>query len=627
MKDELMEILEKAKENAGNIEEWIMRGQLEVSDVAANVTAMATMIEVTEKIIPSVLFQEYSEFFEALSFFCKQCENIDFFEQNREQLYSSIELFVECIEDLKSEYTRRVRTCPCCGEKVIYEPRSNYYRTVQEYTCPSCRAGDEDRLIISFLKKAGLPEACEGMKLLHIAPSDCLSAWIRAHCPHIAYMPLQSDIKDMSMVSEDTYDVIIYSYALECAQDNETTLSELWRILNPDGKIVFWVTADLRFPEQKLFYVRELRESYFGEEVLGQCESEDASTLYILTKSERVTLDLSESIEIDKDLCNNGPLVSVIFPCYNHERHVAKAIESVINQSYKNIEILAGDDGSTDSSPAIMKRYAAHFAKELYAEKNTDCRIHEEMYRMATGKYIAMAHSDDVWERDKLALQVAYMESHPECGACFTWCKCRDMDGNELDDLVFIQPNRSSYEWMRFFLENGNALCHPSVLIRREIHDKRKRHAGRQMGDFFKWIEIVQMTSIHIIPKVLVYMGRHPQCTSANTEENRIRTIIEGNCGWFTAIRNMDEDFFRKAFAPYMRNPEANTREAIQCEKFFLMLSISEPLMRYNALCYYYEIYDDVKDCMEEEYHYVISDLAQDELNLGRDDFLIHKRL
>ncbi len=69
MKDELMEILEKAKENAGNIEEWIMRGQLEVSDVAANVTAMATMIEVTEKIIPSVLFQEYSEFFEALSFF------------------------------------------------------------------------------------------------------------------------------------------------------------------------------------------------------------------------------------------------------------------------------------------------------------------------------------------------------------------------------------------------------------------------------------------------------------------------------------------------------------------------------------------------------------------------------
>ena len=180
---------------------------------------------------------------------------------------------------------------------------------------------------------------------------------------------------------------------------------------------------------------------------------------------------------------------------------------------------------------------------------------------------------------------------------------------------------------MRFFLENGNALCHPSVLIRREIHDKRKRHAGRQMGDFFKWIEIVQMTSIHIIPKVLVYMGRHPQCTSANTEENRIRTIIEGNCGWFTAIRNMDEDFFRKAFAPYMRNPEANTREAIQCEKFFLMLSISEPLMRYNALCYYYEIYDDVKDCMEEEYHYVISDLAQDELNLGRDDFLIHKRL
>lgn len=678
MKGEVIEVLEMVKEGARRMTELTAKDQMRA--VTCDVTAMATVIENIKEIVPPVLYELYDEFFTVLSGFCRQCDNIDFLETNKEQLRSSFELFGECIEELKSEYLKKVKTCPCCYGKVIYEPLPDYYREMEEkylvvnktrpetlnaeeYMCPYCQASDRDRLIISFLKKAGLPEACEGMRLLQIAPAGIISAWIEANCPHIVYettdlymehVTFRSDIMDLNMVLDETYDVIICSHVLEHVRDDEKALRELKRILRPDGKIVFLVPINLnasrideewglseaenwrRFGQgdycrtydknglihrlQKQFYVHSLDKDYFGEEIFEQCALTDTSTLYILTKSEQVSLDLSEHIEIDETLCGNGPLVSVVFPCYNHERYVADAIESIINQSYKNIEILAGDDGSTDDSPNIMKKYSSYFAKELYPEKNTNDKLWEELNGMVSGKYVAIAHSDDVWERNKLALQVAYMENHPEYVACFTWCKYRDDEGNELQDYTFIQPNRSRYEWIRFFWENGNALCHPSVLMRREIHDRKKRHAGKQLPDFFTWIEIVQMGSIHIMPKVLVHMGRHEHCISFPTHKNKFRTEIESNCGWYEVIRNMDIQLFKAVFSPYMRNPEADTREAIQCEKYFLMLGSPHPMMRYNAVCYYFEIYNDVRECFDVEYHYTLNDLAQDELTIFNND-------
>ena len=84
-----------------------------------------------------------------------------------------------------------------------------------------------------------------------------------------------------------------------------------------------------------------------------------------------------------------------------------------------------------------MKRYSSYFTKELYLTENTGGEICYHLKQFASGKYIALMHSDDVWDKDKLALQVAYLESHAECGACLTWCLYTDEHLTEIENNIF----------------------------------------------------------------------------------------------------------------------------------------------------------------------------------------------
>ena len=82
-------------------------------------------------------------------------------------------------------------------------------------------------------------------------------------------------------------------------------------------------------------------------------------------------------------------------------------------------------------------------------------------------------------------------------------------------------------------------------------------------------------------------------------------------------------DFFKEAFASAMRNPDAETEEALQCEKYFLMLNHRNLLVQNNAMGYFQEIYDDVQEYMEREYHYTRIDFANDMLTKGLSEILL----
>jgi len=332
---------------------------------------------------------------------------------------------------------------------------------------------------------------------------------------------------------------------------------------------------------------------------------------------------MSYEEEIDRDLCENGPLVSVILPAYNHEEYVAAAIESVINQSYKNIELLVADDASTDGTAEVMKRYSQYFAKEFYFKENGGGRG-IFLSQQATGKYLAIMHSDDVWvDRDKIALQVAYLEKHEECGACLSWARYMDENEQVLDDYIFIKENRNSYDWMKFFWEKGNALCNQSTLIRKGLEENISWYGRlcRQLPDFFKWIGIVQKTQIHIIPKVMVHARRFSnekgENTSAMSRTNMVRYNVEIATCWMWILRDMDADFFKKAFHDYMINPQAETEEEIKCEKYFLMLKSTNIFMQQSALYYIVECHVEIAETLKNKYNYTRKDYHRDEIEKG----------
>src|SRR5579859_2675921 len=111
-----------------------------------------------------------------------------------------------------------------------------------------------------------------------------------------------------------------------------------------------------------------------------------------------------------------SPLVSVAMPVYNAQRYLAQAVDSILAQSFKDFEFIIIDDGSTDSSTEILRKYEAADPRiRLFSRPNTGLTIAlNEALGYARGRYLARMDSDDVSLPRRLEKQVAFMEDHPD---------------------------------------------------------------------------------------------------------------------------------------------------------------------------------------------------------------------
>ena len=100
-------------------------------------------------------------------------------------------------------------------------------------------------------------------------------------------------------------------------------------------------------------------------------------------------------------------LVSVLLPNYNGEKHLEEAIDSVLGQTYANIELIIVDDGSSDYSKTSIERYTDNRIKKIYLKrgKHISYALNQGL-KYASGEYIARIDADDIWEKDKLEKQM-----------------------------------------------------------------------------------------------------------------------------------------------------------------------------------------------------------------------------
>lgn len=232
------------------------------------------------------------------------------------------------------------------------------------------------------------------------------------------------------------------------------------------------------------------------------------------------------------------PKVTVILTSYNHAKYLRGAIESVLNQTFTDFELIIGDDASTDESWDIIQSYTD---PRIFAYKHETARQGIINELILSGKissdYIAIQHSDDIWEPQKLEKQVPILDENINIGAVFTDVYVIG-ENNELFEenthpyqTVFNQPNRSRYEWLNYFFNIGNALCHPSVLIRRACYEDCGvyRYGLGQLGDFDLWVRLCLKYDIHILPKKLIRLRirENEMNASANRPDARIRRQFE----------------------------------------------------------------------------------------------------
>jgi len=126
---------------------------------------------------------------------------------------------------------------------------------------------------------------------------------------------------------------------------------------------------------------------------------------------------------------NSGnPLVSVCMPCYNAEKYVGEAIESVLKQTYKNIELIVVNDGSTDRSGEILERYKARGVKVFEQENRGQCAAANRAFSEARGEYVKFFDADDILSPRFIEAQVERLAGREDAVASARWGRFYDDD-------------------------------------------------------------------------------------------------------------------------------------------------------------------------------------------------------
>lgn len=166
---------------------------------------------------------------------------------------------------------------------------------------------------------------------------------------------------------------------------------------------------------------------------------------------------------------NNPPLVSIVVPCYNHARYVKQCIESILAQTYPNIELLVIDDGSSDESPRILEELAASHGFTLRIQSNQGLLpTLNTALQEVKGEYFAPFASDDVMLPERIALQVEHMRRHPEVAICGGNIVPIDEDGKVLEKKRRVRPSRR-LDFDSIFKNLLPSAPAPTFLMRREV--------------------------------------------------------------------------------------------------------------------------------------------------------------
>jgi glycosyltransferase involved in cell wall biosynthesis len=209
----------------------------------------------------------------------------------------------------------------------------------------------------------------------------------------------------------------------------------------------------------------------------------------------------------------NNIFISVIMPVRNAEHYLGEAIKSVLRQTVTDFEFLITDDGSSDESPEILRRYAESDPRiRLVPRRGEGYLIAlNEMLAEACGKFVARMDADDVSMPDRLERQVAYLEANPECLVIGCRILVVDPDG---DPLCIWNEEQRHEEIDVAHLDGGRGavICHPTAVMRRDavlaVGGYRERFYTAEDLDLF--LRLAERGLVANLPDVLLKYRMHP---------------------------------------------------------------------------------------------------------------------
>ena len=159
------------------------------------------------------------------------------------------------------------------------------------------------------------------------------------------------------------------------------------------------------------------------------------------------------------------PLVSILINCYNSANYISRAINSVINQTYNNWELIIWDDGSTDNTVNIIKNFKDDRIRLFLQEKNLGlCKSRLNVIEKINGSLVSILDADDYFESEKISKQINVFKNKKDVALCTTWTKFYD-ENLSIKKIFKSDLNNNDLKKKLLF---HNIIPHSSIMYKKE---------------------------------------------------------------------------------------------------------------------------------------------------------------
>jgi len=239
----------------------------------------------------------------------------------------------------------------------------------------------------------------------------------------------------------------------------------------------------------------------------------------------------------------NSPLVTILLPVYNGEKTIKATLESLLNQTFTDFELLIGIDGTTDASKALALSFNDSRIKIIEHPKNLGLANNlNKIIKHASpnSHYFAMAEQDDIYVPERLEWQIEVMQKYEEVGLVSGIAEFENENGNILFPGILV--NKKQYpegeDMFRYLYINQMKVLNTCMLWRKSIHTKHNLSFRDTYGNFnVDWnfmLRFSLISKIHGIHKKLVSMNRYTERMSVTTEKKK----------QYAASKKLIEDFY-----------------------------------------------------------------------------------
>jgi glycosyltransferase involved in cell wall biosynthesis len=212
-----------------------------------------------------------------------------------------------------------------------------------------------------------------------------------------------------------------------------------------------------------------------------------------------------------------APLISVVIPVYNGERYLALALNSILQQTFTDFELIAIDDGSSDSTPQILQRYASADPRVVVVvgPRRGLIQVLNQGIRMARGQFLARMDADDIALSRRFERQIQYLNDHPECVAVGCAAHIIDKDG-KVKGKIDIDTSHEVIDRNYLMMGSAFGIPHPTAMIRREaiIQANGYREQFRAAEDVDLFLRLAERGRLANLPEELLLYRAHGDSVS-----------------------------------------------------------------------------------------------------------------